>query len=211
MSTISAGTTTTTALVSTGDTTGNLILATGATPTTALTLNSTTQAATFANNVTVTGTLTTASQGIAFASLPTGSILQVVNATYSTAVTTTGTTLIATGLTASITPKSSTSKILVLIVNPLRRGATSPNGYGMTVRIYRNGSSIFQAMGNLGYTDPSSNFAQSWLAPITYLDSPATTSSTTYAMYFASALSGNQATSCVDGDPATITLMEIAA
>lgn len=38
MSTISAGTTSTTALVSTGDTTGNLILATGATPNTALTL-----------------------------------------------------------------------------------------------------------------------------------------------------------------------------
>ena len=52
MSTISAGTTTTTALVSTGDTTGNLVLATGATPTTALTLNSTTQAATFAGAVT---------------------------------------------------------------------------------------------------------------------------------------------------------------
>jgi hypothetical protein len=40
MSTISAGTTTTTALVSTGDTTGNLVLQTGATPSTALTLNS---------------------------------------------------------------------------------------------------------------------------------------------------------------------------
>jgi hypothetical protein len=51
MSTISAGTTSTTALVSTGDTTGNLILATGATPTTALTLSSTTQGATFANTV----------------------------------------------------------------------------------------------------------------------------------------------------------------
>lgn len=39
MSTISAGTTTTTALVQTGDTTGNLVLATGGAPTTALTLN----------------------------------------------------------------------------------------------------------------------------------------------------------------------------
>ena len=51
MSTISAGTTTTTALVSTGDTTGNLVLATGSVPTTALTLNSTTQAAAFAGPV----------------------------------------------------------------------------------------------------------------------------------------------------------------
>ena len=53
MSTISAGTTSTTALVSTGDTTGNLVLATGSVPTTALTLNSTTQAATFAGAVTI--------------------------------------------------------------------------------------------------------------------------------------------------------------
>jgi hypothetical protein len=151
------------------------------------------------------------STGVVLSSqMPTGSVLQVVNATYSTTVTTTATTLIATGLTASITPKFSTSKILVLIVNPMRRGATSPNAYGMELRIYRNGSSIFKAMGNLGYTDPTTNFAQSWLVPITYLDSPATTSSTTYAMYFASALNGNQANSCVDSDPATITLMEIA-
>jgi hypothetical protein len=63
MSTISAGTTTTTALVSTGDTTGNLILATGATPTTALTLNSTTQAATFAGAVTAPSVTTTGSTG----------------------------------------------------------------------------------------------------------------------------------------------------
>ena len=65
MSTISAGTTTTTALVQTGDTTGNLVLATGSVPTTALTLNSTTQAATFAGavtapSVTTTGTINTA-------------------------------------------------------------------------------------------------------------------------------------------------------
>ena len=53
MSTISAGVTTTTALVQTGDTTGNLVLATGSVPTTALTLNSTTQAATFAGAVTI--------------------------------------------------------------------------------------------------------------------------------------------------------------
>ena len=59
MSTISAGTTSTTALVSTGDTTGNLVLATGSVPTTALTLNSTTQAATFAGAVTAPSVTTT--------------------------------------------------------------------------------------------------------------------------------------------------------
>ena len=57
MSTISAGNTTTTSIIVTGDTTGNLIFTTGGANTTALTLSNT-QAATFANTVTITGTLT---------------------------------------------------------------------------------------------------------------------------------------------------------
>jgi len=54
MSIISAGTTTTTALVQTGDTTGNLVLQTGSTPTTAMTINSS-QIVNFANAPTVGG------------------------------------------------------------------------------------------------------------------------------------------------------------
>jgi hypothetical protein len=57
MSTISAGNTTTTSIRITGDTTGNLVFATGGANATALTLSNT-QAATFANAVTVTGALT---------------------------------------------------------------------------------------------------------------------------------------------------------
>ncbi len=57
MSSIAAGTTTTTALVSTADTTGSLVLKTGASATTALTLD-TSQNATFAGTVaTATGTI----------------------------------------------------------------------------------------------------------------------------------------------------------
>jgi hypothetical protein len=51
MSSISAGTTTGTALVSTGDTTGNLVFKTGSSNTTALTLSGTDQSATFAGAV----------------------------------------------------------------------------------------------------------------------------------------------------------------
>ena len=54
MSTISAGTTTTTALVQTGDTTGSLVLQTGSTPTTAMTISSS-QIVNFANAPTVAG------------------------------------------------------------------------------------------------------------------------------------------------------------
>ena len=57
-------------------------------------------------NVVMTGTLTTAAQSIAKASLPTGTVLQVVSATYSTEVSSTTSTLIDTGVSASITPTS---------------------------------------------------------------------------------------------------------
>jgi hypothetical protein len=57
MSIIQAGNTTTTSLIYTGDTTGNLVFTTGGANTVALTLSNT-QAATFANNVTVTGSIT---------------------------------------------------------------------------------------------------------------------------------------------------------
>jgi hypothetical protein len=57
MSYIAAGNTTTTALTTYADTTGNLVFTTGGANTTALTLSNT-QAATFANNVTITGTST---------------------------------------------------------------------------------------------------------------------------------------------------------
>ena len=53
--------------------------------------------------------------GLSKASLPTGSVLQVVNATYSTYTTTSSSTFADTGLTATITPTSATSKILVLL------------------------------------------------------------------------------------------------
>jgi hypothetical protein len=59
MSYIAAGNTITTALIYNADTTGNLVFTTGGANTVALTLSNT-QAATFANNVTVSGALTTA-------------------------------------------------------------------------------------------------------------------------------------------------------
>lgn len=54
MSTIAAGTTSTTGLVQTSDTTGNLVLQTGATPTTAMTISSS-QIVNFANAPTIAG------------------------------------------------------------------------------------------------------------------------------------------------------------
>ena len=57
----------------------------------------------------------TGSQAIPKSTLPTGSVLQVVNATYSTESAISSSTFADTGLTANITPSSSTSKILVFV------------------------------------------------------------------------------------------------
>ena len=129
-------------------------------------------------------------------------MLQVVNATISTAVSTGSTTYVTTGLTASITPKFATSKILVLFNGWVANTTTNTALY----TIYKNGSNILGASGIGGlYSAGGSTYA---CIGANYLDSPATTSSTTYAIYYNTSsgvtyLSYNGATS-------TITLMEIA-
>lgn len=136
-----------------------------------------------------------------------GTVLQVVNATYSTQVTTTSSSFVTTGLSASITPTSSTSKILVLVSMPL---SNSTGNEGAKLTIYRNGSNIAPNTG-LGSLQATGTI-YSGLA-IHLLDSPSTTSSTTYTVY-GSATGGITVTfnSLLTGATSSvITLMEIAA
>ena len=77
--------------------------------------NGTTALSTSGANVTIAGTLTTASQSIAKASLPTGSVLQVVQVSTNSTYSVSASSFTATGFTASITPTSATSKILVSV------------------------------------------------------------------------------------------------
>ena len=140
-------------------------------------------------------------------------ILQVVNATYGTYTTNATSTYADTGLTASITPSSSSSKILVF-ANVAGCGKTNSNTV-LLLRLLRGSTVISKMEGAGGFTSSTAtnNFGS---CNITYLDSPATTSSTTYKVQFASSAN----TSIVEtnnflisnGDSvSTITLMEIAA
>lgn len=137
-----------------------------------------------------------------------GSVIQVVNATYSTQVSTTGTSFVATGLTASITPKFATSKIIV-IVNQNGCGKNSTGAPSLGLRLYRNGSSIAIFAQDSLYSGTSVELREMSYS-ITYQDSPATTSATTYSTVF----NNNQASGTVyvnyGSDVSTITLMEIA-
>jgi hypothetical protein len=152
-----------------------------------------------------------------------GKVLQVVQASVTTTATNTTTTFADSNLTASITPTLATSKILV-IVNQSMFNTRNPTGIGergCNVRLVRGSTTIvdYTLSGDGGFSysrircnnNEADRNALRFIQPITYLDSPATTSSTTYKTTFNDAF-GNQdaSTSCQPSSlPSTITLLEI--
>jgi len=114
-----------------------------------------------------------------------GKILQVVQATYSTATTIASTTLTDTGLSASITPSATSSKVLVFVTQQLRhnRGSNSRSG---DITILRSTTDIWaNHTGNLAayyslQTGSITNNQYNMPISMHYLDSPSTTSATTY-------------------------------
>ena len=143
--------------------------------------------------------------GIAKSSLPTGSVLQVVNATTTTNTVTTSNTYQATSLTASITPTSATSKVLVSFT--ATQGCNANDD--MYVTIYRNGANILPA-GGVSHLWLNSSTIIQVPGGHTHLDSPASTSAQTYTIYIKNG--ANVVTIQFGaGFTQSITLMEIAA
>ena len=125
--------------------------------------------------------------------------MQVVNNIYTVETTTTSTSQVTTGLSATITPKYSSSKIFVIITGTF----ISPSGGRVDTSIARNGTGLLSAF--------SSNISSgSILQPgsLAYLDSPNSTSALTYVLRFAT--TSGTATAQWGGQPSNITLMEIA-
>ena len=130
-----------------------------------------------------------------------GKVLQVVQGTLSTQTGTTSTSFVTSNLTASITPSATSSKILILAgINISNTG--SNDSY----------ATLYRGSTNLG---PSNGFVN-WYstvgqggAALNYLDSPSTTSATTYAVYIRA--SAGRADICVANTINTIILQEISA
>jgi hypothetical protein len=162
------------------------------------------------------GSITAAKMATNGAWAPTGTVLQVIQGTITSAqITTVSATLVATGITASITPQFANSKILVIpnLTNIYNGGST-----GTGFAIYRDASQIYlhgyaQAPGYLGSAYSTSPLLIG--LSFQYLDSPATTSPTTYSISWG-AYNGvtqylnTQISSTVNGTGSYITLMEIA-
>jgi len=149
-----------------------------------------------------------------------GHVVQVVQATTTTPVTITGTTYTDTNLSGSITPKSASSKILVT-VNQQMYPYSGSNIIGFGIRLLRGATSIYDPATDS--TGPLSTYLEITGAsqiyhilnhPITYLDSPNTTSSVTYKTQSRVRVAGTtvllQWAANAIGGTSTITLMEIA-
>jgi hypothetical protein len=156
------------------------------------------------------------------AQLPTGCILQVVStAKTDTFTTSSGSMVDITGLSVSITPSSATSKVYVSMVLYVSSNQTTANSF---FNMVRNSTNIDQGTaGSPNYSAATryyqDNQTEYSVTPIVmeFLDSPATTSATTYKIQ----TSTNAGTMRVGGPsntggmgnvsfPSIITVMEIA-
>jgi hypothetical protein len=148
---------------------------------------------------------------VPYANLPAGSVLQVVQTSWNSFQgTSTSTFSDVTGGSLSITPKFSSSKILIL-VSVANAGKATNNTY-LNFLLQRNGSNICFING-FGMTQTSLETNAN--ITINYLDSPATTSSTTYKLQLASGNNNSQAwlnnyQATIGTASSSITLMEIA-
>jgi len=129
-----------------------------------------------------------------------GSVLQVLQTVKTTEFSTTSTSYVTTGLSVSITPSSATNKILVIF-----SGATSGSAESafQGVQLKRSGTVI---------TTKDQRVHRSWegTSSICFLDSPATTSSTTYEIFIKASSATTAYLNEAGDDDSTITVMEIA-
>jgi len=139
-----------------------------------------------------------------------GKVLQVVMGSTATTASNSTTTAADTGLTATITPTLNTSKVLVLVSQQgcYKSGASSQNA--LNLKLLRGATTIQQIATNLFYNttvgEVSGNIAAG------YLDSPATTSATTYKTQFYNYIAAASVSVQIQNvDLSTIILLEIGA
>ena len=147
------------------------------------------------------------------AAIATGKVLQVVQDTHGTEISTSspGGAEVDVGVSASITPSSSSNKILIIGSVQIQENKASTTTLYWSTRIYAGNSKIFESP-NGGAESVNNNTGELGLrTTIQFLHSPNSTSQITYT------LKGKNDDGGADnmvinrnGSPASITLMEIA-
>ena len=139
-----------------------------------------------------------------------GKVLQVVMGSTTTATYSSSTTLADTTLTATITPSLNTSKVLVLIAQNGVQKSAANSGNGVVLKFFRGATDLGYFGGGSLYNAAAERL-DSMSFGINYLDSPATTSATTYKTQFANRVSAAQVAVQDGNELSTIILMEIGA
>ena len=149
----------------------------------------------------------TVTNQFAVGNMAAGSIIQIINASTTTEVATTSSSFSDTGLTASITPSSTSSKIFILFTLQQFINVT---GATSDIKLLR-GSTELLTTGYMVYNGGSTVMAQ---GTHHFLDSPSTTSATTYKVQFNSVDNSSDVRVVYDDSAGNassfITLMEIA-
>jgi len=139
-----------------------------------------------------------------------GKVLQVVMGTTSSKATNSSTTYADTNLTATITPSSATSKVLVIVSQSGVQRTNGNAGNALLLQLQRGGSSIAQ-ISNEGMQTDTALRQGDFTYNIAYLDTPATTSATTYKTQFKNRVAAAAITVQEASELSTIILMEIGA
>jgi hypothetical protein len=144
-----------------------------------------------------------------------GKILQVIQDTVNGEVSTTANTFQDTGLEVTITPATSGSRILLIATCGNVGKLTGNVNNSVYLELVRGGTQIYFGADGTHFTNSDSFF---YAGPISfsYVDSPATTSATTYKVRFRSYISGqtstiNKSTAGVNTLNSTLIAMEIGA
>lgn len=166
------------------------------------------------NNLGITdGTIVNAdinsAAAIATTKLGAGAVLQVVQTTSASSLTTTSSSFVTLNLAATITPSSTSSKILML----LSTGAQNTTGSnGCVFTVYRGtvaaGTNLGDSNWGFGNFDSATDGVLASFS-IVHLDSPSTTSATTYTPA-GKANSGTNLITSFGGSRGSFILMEIA-
>ena len=128
--------------------------------------------------------LTNAAQSIPRSALPVGAVLQTVTGTSNTPVSISSTTFTSIGLSASITPTSTSSRILIIVSYPWNSDSPGTIRIIGGARIMRDSTAIqSQITGSLGTEFPGvTNTSFRWRYNNTLIDSPSSTSAITYSV-----------------------------
>jgi hypothetical protein len=118
--------------------------------------------------------------GVKWGTVSSGAVVQIVNATTSTSVNTTSSTYVDSNLTVTITPTSASNRILLMSSSPFRTTYAGNSALGF-VRLYRGATALTGDINNFMFNQGSGSETEGSVQfSMIHIDSPATTSATTY-------------------------------